>query len=106
MSLSPGPDFPPEPVTQEANPDPPKPVRSWQSRLLGICFAIFALEIGLFLIIFPWMDDTWDVNYFQTLIPVLQNVWDDPYFRGALTGLGLVNLYIACQEVIRLFRRV
>ena len=72
MSLSPGPDFPPEPVADDPGaqkPTPPTP-RTWQSRLLGICFAIFTLEIGLFLIIFPWMDDTWDINYFQTVIPV------------------------------------
>jgi hypothetical protein len=109
MSLSPGSDFPPEPFAHDAADqpaEPPKPVRTWQNRLLGICFAIFALEIGLFLAIFPWMDDSWDINYFTTAIPALQNIWGDPYFRGALTGLGLVNIYIACQEVIRLFRRL
>jgi hypothetical protein len=78
---------------------------TWQSRLLGICMAIFTFEIGLFLVIFPWMDDTWSINYLQKLIPVLRTVWDDPYFRGALTGLGLVNIYISCLEMIRLFRR-
>jgi hypothetical protein len=102
--LSPDADFPQDeavPVSEEA----PKPRRTWQSRLLSICFAIFAFEIGLFLVIFPWMDDTWDINYFQAVIPVLHDIWGDPYFRGAVTGLGLVNIYIACQELIRLLRR-
>ena len=86
--------------------EPPVMVkRTWQRRLLGICFAIFAFEVGLFLVIFPWLDDTWDDNYFQSMIPDLQNIWDDPYFRGAVTGLGFVNIYIACQEVIRLLKR-
>ncbi len=103
MSLSPS----PSPGSDPTIPNPveaPK-VRTWQRRLLGICFAIFAFEIGLFLVIFPWLDDSWDVNYFQSLIPALQNLWDDPYFRGAVTGLGFVNIYIACQEVIRLLKR-
>ena len=104
MSLSPE-HLPPLPGPELAPEDPPKPARTWQRRLLGICFAIFTLEIGLFLIIFPWMDDTWDLNYFNSILPSLQNVWDDPYFRGALTGLGFVNLYIACQEVIRALKR-
>lgn len=78
--------------------------RPWQSRLLGICFAIFTFEIGLFLIVFPWLDN-WNLNYFQGLIPALQDTWDDPYFRGAVTGLGFVNIYIALREVVRLFRR-
>jgi|SRR5271163_2608586 len=80
--------------------------RTWQSRLLGICSAIFTFEIGLFLVVFPWMDDVWNINYLQKLLPVLRTIWADPYFRGALTGLGLVNIYISCLEMIRLFRRV
>jgi hypothetical protein len=84
----------------------PVPVRqSWQGRLLGISFAIFAFEIGLFLVIFPWMGDSWDLNYIQSLGPVLQNVWDEPYFRGAVSGLGFLNIYIAMLQVARLFRR-
>jgi hypothetical protein len=79
--------------------------RSWQGRLLGISFAIFAFEIGLFLVIFPWMGDSWDLNYIQSLGPVLQNVWDEPYFRGAVSGLGFLNIYIAILQVARLFRR-
>jgi hypothetical protein len=82
------------------------PVRkSWQGRLLGISFAIFAFEIGLFLVIFPWMGDSWDLNYIQSLGPVLQNVWDEPYFRGAVSGLGFLNIYIGMLQIARLFRR-
>src|SRR5579871_4669916 len=83
----------------------PRPARTWQSRLLAICFVIFTFEIGLFLVIVPWMDETWSLNTLQELAPWLQNLWIDPYFRGAITGLGLVNIYIACLEVFRLFRR-
>jgi hypothetical protein len=88
-----------------ATPTPPRRTHTWQSRLLGICMAIFTFEIGLFLVVFPWMDDAWSINYIQKLIPTLRNVWEDPYFRGALTGLGLVNIYISFLEMIRLFRR-
>jgi hypothetical protein len=79
--------------------------RTWQSRLLSICYAIFAFEIGLFLVVFPWMNDTWDTNYFQKVLPALRSIWDDPYFRGAITGLGLMDIYIACVEMFRLLRR-
>lgn len=82
------------------------PIKSaWQGRLLGISFAIFAFEIGLFLVIFPWMGDSWDANYFQSIGPALQNVWDEPYFRGAVSGLGFLNIYIAMLQIARLFRR-
>jgi hypothetical protein len=74
------------------------------TRLLRICLAIFTFEIGLFLTIFPWVD-IWSLNYFSGWLPALENIWDEPYFRGAITGLGLVNIYLACSEVVRIFRR-
>lgn len=82
----------------------PSRVRFWQSRVWAVCFAIFALEIGLFLVVFPWME-AWNINHLQRWFPRLQDLWEDPYLRGALSGLGLVNVYIACGEVIRLIRR-
>ena len=100
------------PLTPESAPQPPEEViprefpgrpRPWQSRLLGICFAIFTFEVGLFLVVFPWTD-TWNLNYLQELIHI-QGLWPNSYFRGALTGLGLVNVYLACLEVARLVRR-
>lgn len=89
------------PVTA-AEPDPGR--RSWSARLLSICFAIFAFEIGIFLVTFPWIDYYWKMNYLKTF-PALREVWDDPYFRGALTGLGLVNIYVGCWELVRMLRR-
>ena len=83
---------------------PPARARFWHRRVWAICFAIFAFEIGLFLMVFPWMD-SWTVNHFQTWLPRLQDLWEDRYLRGAVSGLGLVNVYIACGEVVRLIRR-
>ncbi len=77
-------------------------------RLWIILFAIFAFEIGTFLLLFPWMD-SWTLNHLPSFVPGhevdLQDLWDDPYFRGALSGLGLLNIYIALHEAILLIRR-
>ena len=100
MSLTPGgslPENPPPPV--EAAPAVPPKRRP--SRLLTLCFAIFAFEVGLFLVIFPWQE-SWTFNYFQVNF---ENLWDEPSFKGLLTGLGFVNIYISLLQVIRLFRR-
>jgi hypothetical protein len=78
---------------------------SWQSRLLQISYAIFAFEIGLFLVVFPWLGDAWSLNYFESLGPAFRTIWDGPYFRGAVTGLGFVNIYIGLLQVARMFRR-
>jgi hypothetical protein len=76
----------------------------WQRRLLRISLALFVFEIGAFLAVFPWTE-SWNVNYFQTLTPWLQSLWYQPSFRGALTGLGFVNIYIACLQVVSSLRR-
>jgi hypothetical protein len=82
----------------------PSPKVGWQRRLLRISIALFIFEIGAFLVIFPWTED-WNLNYFQVVTPFLQDLWRQPSFRGALTGLGFVNIYIACLQVIHSFRR-
>jgi hypothetical protein len=82
----------------------PGPKIGWQKRLLRISLALFIFEIGVFLVIFPWTED-WDLNYFQIVTPGLQDLWHQPSFRGALTGLGFVNIYIACLQVVHSFRR-
>jgi hypothetical protein len=100
MSLTPEPASP-----ASSTPESSGVTRSTRTpRLLLLCFAIFTFEIGLFLAVFPWVD-IWSLNYFSGWLPGLDDVWEDPYFRGAITGLGLVNIYVACAEVLRLFRR-
>src|SRR5271169_6603109 len=80
-------------------PSTPRPKLGWQRRLLRISLALFTFEVGVFLVIFPWTE-SWDLNYFQSLTPNLQDLWQNPSFRGALTGLGFVNIYIACLQAI------
>jgi hypothetical protein len=89
-----------------ANQDPPAlPRQSWQGKLLAVSFAIFAFEIGLCLVTFPWIDKTWDISYLDAAPQFVRDLWGNTYFRGAITGLGLVNIYIAVAEVGRLLRR-
>jgi hypothetical protein len=102
MSLTPEPAS--TPPSSPASPSGTRRSASRTPRLLRLCFAIFTFEIGLFLTVFPWVD-IWSMNYFSGWIPALENIWGDPYFRGAITGLGLVNIYVAFAEVFRLFRR-
>jgi hypothetical protein len=92
------------PNSEASLPNTPRPRLGWQRRLLRISLALFTFEVGLFLVIFPWTEN-WDVNYFQGLTPGLQDFWQNPSFRGALTGLGFVNIYIACLQVVHSFRR-
>jgi len=93
-----------ESASAASHPPSPRTKIGWQRRLLRISLALFIFEIGAFLVIFPWTEN-WNLNYFQTVAPAIQDLWYQPSFRGALTGLGFVNIYIACLQVIHSFRR-
>jgi hypothetical protein len=90
---------PEEPIT------PPGP--GWFRRLSSVLFVIFCFELGLFLLIYPWTD-SWGDNYFAWAIngsrqTLWHAFWANSYVRGAISGLGLVNLWIAVAEVFRMF---
>jgi len=71
----------------------------WHRRVLGFCMVIFALEIGVFLVVFPWLSN-WDQSWIPVHSPRFANVWVSPYLRAALSGLGLLNIYIAGMELL------
>ena len=68
-----------------------------------LLLVLFCFEIGLFLVLFPWMG-RWDASWFAGLSPKFHAVWVSNWFRGALSGLGLVDIYISFIEIARLRR--
>jgi hypothetical protein len=70
------------------------PRTGWLFRVWKVIFILFCFELGVFLVVFPWLD-YWSSNSIATLTPWMVGVWDSPYFRGALSGLGVVNIYIS-----------
>ncbi|MGH9672217.1 MAG: hypothetical protein ACRD44_03470 [Bryobacteraceae bacterium] len=71
--------------------------------MAALLFSIFCFEVGVFLVVFPWMD-YWPTNYFAGLSPEWSRVWSSNYFRGAMSGLGFLNIYISLSQVFRLRR--
>jgi hypothetical protein len=69
-----------------------------------VIFIVYFLEVGVLLTLAPW-STLWDRNYFIQAWPVIAAVAGNDYVRGAVSGLGLVNLTAGCAEVIGLFRR-
>jgi hypothetical protein len=84
-------------------PPPLPPKRSTASKLLGLLIVVICFEVGVFLVVFPWMD-AWGRNAIPALNPDLIELWESNYFRGALSGLGLINIWISFQEMLRLLR--
>jgi hypothetical protein len=92
-----------------ADPATPRPGPSWSQRLGSVLLIIICLELGLFLLIYPWSDG-WSDNYFAWAVrgsiqPTWHSFWDNSFVRGGISGMGAVNLWIAVTEVFRLFAR-
>jgi hypothetical protein len=66
--------------------------------LKRLLLVAYFLEVGLVLVLVPW-SAFWDRNYFVTAFPVLQGVLANHYVRGAVSGLGIVNLLIGFEEL-------
>lgn len=81
----------------------PKRFLRWHWRILGFCFAIFAFELGLFLLVFPWMSN-WDLSWIPVHSARFSDIWMSHYFRGALSGMGLLNLWIGLAEFLKQVR--
>jgi hypothetical protein len=84
-------------------PAPEAPRRRWYHIAMALIFIVFCMELGMFLVIFPW-SEFWDRGFFSSLGPDLRAYWDNAYLRGAVSGLGIVNVYISLMEIFRLRR--
>ena len=62
----------------------------------------YFLEVGLLLVVAPW-SAFWDRNYFARLAPTIGDIIKDPYVRGAVSGLGLINIVAGLAELFSMF---
>lgn len=60
------------------------------------------VEVGLLLIVLPW-STFWERNYFVYAWPALRPVLTNEFVRGAVSGLGLVNLFAGFAELAPVF---
>lgn len=72
---------------------------SWSRRLEKIILTVFCLQVGIVLLVFPWTS-VWDNNYFFDMSDSLRPIFLSSFFRGAVNGLGVLNLYLAVTEFV------
>ena len=70
-------------------------------RLLLI--ALF-LEVGFVLIVVPW-STYWDRNYFAQALPAVQPLITNNYVRGAVSGVGVLNILAGLTELVSMVVR-
>jgi hypothetical protein len=66
------------------------------NRVLRVLLLLVWLELGLMLILVPW-SDMWQTNYFIIQFPALGTILRSPYLRGAISGLGVMNVFLALE---------
>jgi hypothetical protein len=70
----------------------------------SILLTALFLEMGLALVVIPW-STFWDRNYFVDMWPAVRELVANHFVRGAVSGLGVVNLAAAVAELVGLFAR-
>ena len=75
------------------------------SRVLTILYIIFCFEIGVFLLIVPWIS-LWNKNFFVGHYPWVSSVAKNYFVRGGISGIGLADLILAGWELWRSRRQL
>ncbi|MGH9416732.1 MAG: hypothetical protein ACRD01_08910 [Terriglobales bacterium] len=85
--------------------DPAPPRRRWRRQLGGALESVVAVEVGLLLLALPWTS-LWSHSYWALYWPASHpRLWAlsmSPYLRGAISGLGLVNIWCGTSLILPL----
>jgi hypothetical protein len=78
------------------------PGREGSGLIRRLLFVAFFIEVGLLLIVVPW-SGYWRDNYFVQVWPWIWTYLDDDFLRGAISGLGFLNLFAGFGELAPMF---
>jgi hypothetical protein len=98
--LTPIPDNPVNP------PVPPSPAEKsaelpvWLQRTFLVVYVLFCIELGLLLVVVPWTR-IWTNNGLLVGSPALRHFLEQGFVRGAVSGLGLVDIWLGVLEAVR-----
>jgi len=68
------------------------------NKALFIIYVLYCLEVGIFLLVYPWMR-LWDQNFLLQYSSFLRVLLLNDFVRGAVSGLGIANLILGAWEV-------
>jgi hypothetical protein len=80
---------------------PPQRIPRWLERVELFLRVLLRMYIGLAICYAPWSRMFWDRNPLFLEFPTLSIYAANGAVRGMISGLGLLNLWIAFQEAIR-----
>lgn len=80
---------------------PPQRIPRWLERAELFLRVLLRMYIGLAVCYAPWSPLFWDQNPLFVQFPTLSIYAANGAVRGLISGLGLLNLWIAFQDAIR-----
>ncbi len=75
------------------------------SRALAILYVVICFEMGVFLFVLPWVP-MWSRNFFVAHYPIVSSIAMNYFVRGAVSGIGLADVWLAFYELWRLRREL
>lgn len=66
------------------------------NRIVRVPVLLVWLVLGLILILVPW-SDLWESNYLFFQYPALGLFLKNPFLRGAISGLGFMNILLSLE---------
>jgi hypothetical protein len=83
----------PPPVAEYAEPP------LWLQRLFTFVYVLFCMTLGMTLVRLPWTEG-WFEDGLVAGWPTVQHFLHQGFVRGAVSGLGLIDIWIGVLEVI------
>jgi len=68
------------------------------STLTRLLYIAYFLEVGLILLFIPW-SVFWERNFFAESLPVVHAVVKNNFMRGAISGIGVLNLLAGLADL-------
>lgn len=68
------------------------------NRILSAVLVVVCCMMGAVLFYLPWTG-IWEQNYFLTHFPSLMRILLHPSFRGAVSGLGILDIFLAIRMI-------
>jgi hypothetical protein len=68
------------------------------NRMMSAILVVACCMMGAVLFYLPWTG-VWEQNYFLTHFPSLMRILLHPSFRGAVSGLGILDIFLAIRMI-------
>jgi hypothetical protein len=71
----------------------------WLQRILVSVYVLFCMTLGMALVTLPWLGNWFDDGLVAHW-PALQHVLQLGFVRGAISGLGFVDIWLGVLEAV------